>query len=166
MKFTIMGEPCGKARPRVVRNNGISRSYTPEKTTNYEALVKMIYRQQHGTYIVDGPVRVRIAAYYSVPRSASKRKAQAMRGGALRPTKKPDCDNIAKIICDALNGIAFKDDAQVSQLYVEKWYADEPRVEVEIRPMNQGAALESCGFDRGGQPHRADLESTRDSNLM
>ena len=133
MKFTVSGEPCGKARPRVVRNGNVSRTYTPEKTVNYENLVKLEFQRQcNNAYIGDGSIRMYIAARFSIPSSASKRKATAMLDGAIRPTRKPDCDNIAKIICDALNGVAYRDDAQIVFITVEKQYAAIPGVEIRI----------------------------------
>ena len=50
------------------------------------------------------------------------------------PTKKPDADNIAKVVCDALNGLAYKDDAQVIDLTVHKRFGD-PKVIVKIWEM-------------------------------
>ena len=133
MKFTVPGEPCGKARPRVVRNGNVSRTYTPEKTVNYENLVKLEFQRQCSeAYIGDGGIRMYIAARFSIPCSASKRKATAMLDGAIRPTRKPDCDNIAKIICDALNGVAYRDDAQIVSITIEKRYAVIPGVEIRI----------------------------------
>lgn len=133
MKFTVPGEPCGKARPRVVRNGNVSRTYTPEKTVNYENLVKLEFQRQcNDVYIGDGGIRMYITARFSVPSSASKRKMTAMLDGAIRPTRKPDCDNIAKIICDALNGVAYRDDAQIVSITVEKRYAAIPGVEIRI----------------------------------
>ena len=73
-----------------------------------------------------------ITARFSVPSSASKRKVTAMLDGAIRPTRKPDCDNIAKIICDALNGVAYRDDAQIVSITIEKRYAAIPGVEIRI----------------------------------
>lgn len=139
MKFTIPGEPCGKARPRVVRNGNFSRAYTPEKTVNYETLVKLEYQRQCGdAYISAGGIHMNIIARCAIPNSASKRKAQAMLDGAIRPTKKPDCDNIIKIICDALNGIAYKDDAQIISVSIEKRYSVMPSVEVALQEVCSG----------------------------
>ena len=132
MKFTIPGEPCGKARPRVVRPNGVTTTYTPEKTANYESYVKLEFKQQCGIPFFTGPVSMEIVAYFGTPASASKKKISSMLMGLLRPTKKPDCDNIIKIICDALNGLAYKDDAQVVYVSLCKKYATVPRVEVSI----------------------------------
>ena len=139
MKFTIPGEPCGKARPRVVRNGNFSRAYTPEKTVNYETLVKLEYQRQCGdAYISEGGIHMSITARFAIPKSASKRKAQAMLDGVIRPTKKPDCDNIIKIVCDALNGIAYKDDAQIVSVSIEKRYSVMPSVEVALQEVCSG----------------------------
>lgn len=137
IRFTVPGEPVGKGRPRVVRSSGFSRTYTPEKTASYENLVKLEFQRQGGRMLKDVPLKVRISAWYSIPRSASKRKKQAMSGGLIRPTKKPDADNVAKSVCDALNGLAYRDDSQVVTLIVEKWFGEEPRVDVEIREVEE-----------------------------
>lgn len=139
MKFTIPGEPCGKARPRVVRTGNFTRAYTPKETVNYETLVKLEYQRQCGeAYISEGGIHMNIVARFAIPNSASKRKAMAMADGAIRPTKKPDCDNIIKIVCDALNGIAYKDDAQIVSVSIEKKYAIMPSVEVTLQEVCSG----------------------------
>ena len=56
-----------------------------------------------------------------------------MRRGLIRPTKKPDIDNVVKALADALNHVAYRDDTQIVDCQVRKFYADEPRVEVLIR---------------------------------
>ena len=50
----------------------------------------------------------------------------------IRPTKKPDWDNVGKVICDSLNGIAYRDDAQVVDSMVRKFYSEDPKVVVTI----------------------------------
>lgn len=127
MKFTIPGEPTGKARPRVTKWG----AYTPEKTVLYENLVKTCY---DGGFF-DGELSMNVEAYYQIPKSASKRNAECMRLESIRPTKKPDCDNVLKIIADALNGVAYKDDSQIVDARVQKFYSDNPRVEVVIEEM-------------------------------
>ena len=129
--FTIPGEPQGKARARVVNVQGQARAYTPEKTTLYENLIKMAY-YSNSKVKTDEPVQVNIKAYMQIPQSISKKKQNKMANGTIRPTKKPDLDNIAKVVCDALNGIAWNDDKQVIDLHIVKYYDLAPRVEVEI----------------------------------
>ena len=101
---------------------------------NYEALVKLSYQQAAGGLFLGAgvPVRVRIDAYYDTPKSESKKKLRNMLAGLLFPTKKPDWDNIGKIICDALNGIAWKDDAQIVDGHVLKHYSEVPHTDVLI----------------------------------
>ena len=82
-------------------------------------------------------IGMEITAFYSIPKSTSKKRAALMRDGLLRPTKKPDYDNVAKVICDALNKIAYCDDAQIVEAAFAKFYADEPRVEVRLWKINE-----------------------------
>ena len=58
-----------------------------------------------------------------------------MLAGDIRPVKRPDWDNIGKIITDALNEVAYHDDAQIVEAIVEKYYSDNPRVEVTIKEL-------------------------------
>ena len=60
MKFTIPGAPQGKARPKVVRRGAFSKAYTPEKTVNYEALVKLSYQQAAGGFFMGTGIPVRV----------------------------------------------------------------------------------------------------------
>ena len=131
--FTVPGKPFGKQRPRVTMRGGYASAYTPKETVSYENLVKYTYQAEVGkAFDKDQPLRVLIVALYEIPQSTSKKRANLMRIGEIRPTKKPDTDNIAKIICDSLNGIAYHDDAQVVDLKVVKYYSDTPCVTVTI----------------------------------
>ena len=128
--FTIPGEPVAKARPRVTRA-GIT--YTPAKTVNYETLVKELFCVAYPDHRpVDVPVRMLLKAYFGIPASWSKKKQQAALDGSIRPTKKPDIDNIIKTM-DALNGIAWRDDSQVVHVTASKYYSDRPRLEIQIQ---------------------------------
>lgn len=135
IKFTIPGEPVGKGRPKFSTFNGHAQAFTPKKTVNYENLVKLSFRQAYPDIKPiekDASLLVTITAFFKIPASVSKKKRQEMLDFQISPTKKPDCDNIAKAVLDALNGIAYYDDSQVVTLTVDKLYSDTPRVEVEI----------------------------------
>lgn len=138
VEFALKGEPQGKDRPRFTSRGGYVRTYTSQKTTAYEQAVRQAYLESTDM-ILEGPIRVTIRAYMSIPSSYSKAKAQRMRAGHERPTKKPDVDNIAKVILDGLNHLAYDDDKQVIELVVEKWYSDTPRVEVIVEEMERKA---------------------------
>lgn len=135
--FTIIGDPMGKQRPKFTSIGKWSKAYTPEATANYEQWVKLSFMQQCGNtaFPEETALAVTIKAYFKIPKNESKKRAALMRSGIIRPTKKPDFDNIAKIICDALNGIAYKDDASIVSAIVEKYYADDdnPKVVATIQ---------------------------------
>lgn len=135
IKFNVLGEPQGKGRPRFARVGAYVRTYTPDATVLYENLVKMECRRQCGDnrFADSDRLEMHIAAYYGVPKSASKKKTLQMLSGEIRPAKKPDMDNIVKVVADSLNGVAYKDDAQVVEAVVKKFYGAEPRVEVLIK---------------------------------
>lgn len=131
--FTVYGEPRGKARPRVVRNrNGRTRAYTPQRTKDYESEIRNAYISAARGEIFQGAVAVTIIAVMMMSKSISKKARDKMLLSKILPTKKPDADNIAKVVCDALNGVAYRDDAQVSLLFVKKRYGDVPGINVRI----------------------------------
>lgn len=134
VKFEVLGTPIAKGRPRFARQGNYVRSYTPEKTINYETLVRTSFQQQVGDMVIgdDKGIKVTIDALFPIPKSTSKKKTKMMLDGLILHTKKPDADNIAKSICDALNGVAFPDDNQITLLGVRKRYSDTPKVIVEI----------------------------------
>lgn len=129
--FEVLGQPCGKGRPKFSRRGNFVKAYTPEKTANYETLVRFTYQQAGGT-LFEVPVKMTIHAFYKIPKSASKKKSEQMQNGSILPVVKPDIDNVIKAIADALNGIAYNDDTQIVRMVAEKHYSDVPRVVVEI----------------------------------
>lgn len=137
IKFEVLGTPVGKSRPKFSTVNGHAVAYTPAKTVNYETLVRLSYQQQIGALMFDKdkPLRVIIRAFFPIPKSASKKKHLEMLGGAVRPTKKPDVDNLVKSILDALNGVAYKDDSQVVELTIGKIYSENPLTIVTIEDL-------------------------------
>lgn len=135
--FTIPGKPQGKARARTFYNpktNGMS-SITPEKTVLYENLISTCYMQAAGEerFPDDSYLLIRIQAYFEPPKSASKKAKVEMLEGKILPAKKPDIDNIIKAVLDALNGVAYRDDTQVTELHARKRYGEIPRVEVILQ---------------------------------
>ena len=132
--FTIPGDPKGKGRPRFSRAGAYVKTYTPTETAAYENLVRIEYeRQCKHRFPDDAMLDMRIIAYYSIPKSAGKKKRLKMLDNLIRPTKKPDMDNVIKVIADSLNQIAYKDDTQIVDAQVRKFYSDEPRVVVMIQ---------------------------------
>jgi Holliday junction resolvase RusA-like endonuclease len=106
-------------------------TYTPQRTREYESRVRAAYYKQAGGQKITGPVQLSITAYLQIPRSANRTTQAAMMAGRIRPTKRPDLDNIVKMI-DALNGIALDDDAQIVKITAEKYYSHTPRLEIVL----------------------------------
>ena len=134
VKFTVLGEPQGKGRPRFRKQGEHMVAYTDKKTAEYEDRVLAAYRKQYGIkqFARDNMLDLRIIAYYTIPKSATKGVKNAMEAGYLRPTKTPDCDNVIKAVADALNQVAYRDDAQIVDCQIRKFYSYQPRIEVTI----------------------------------
>ena len=130
--FIIWGDARGKQRPRVTTRGGTARTYTPEETVNYESMVKLEYMRQTGPYRFEGPLYMSVTICTAPPQSVSNAKRLQMLSGDIRPERKPDLDNVAKIICDALNNLAYRDDKQIVDLWVKRYYAVHPGVCVVI----------------------------------
>lgn len=134
ISFIVLGPVVAKQRPKFSRAGGFVRSYTPDKTVNYENLVKMSYYQEHGDFLFDRdvPLKVIINIEKSIPKSFSNRKRELAINGFIRPITRGDVDNYAKTILDALNGIAYHDDAQVTDLEVFKRFGYKSYAEITI----------------------------------
>jgi len=133
INLIIQGEPVSKARPRVCKWG----TFTPVKTVNYETLIKELFIISKQESMGDKTLEALIRCYFKIPKSATKGKLLAMQHNVIRPTKRPDTDNLAKICLDALNGLAYKDDSQIVTLTVKKYYSDNPRVEISILEVAQ-----------------------------
>ena len=143
VQFAVPGAPQGKARPRVVRNQYSGRviAFTPEKTAEYESLIRKQYieaaRITPGCELPARQLRIIIEAFYAIPKRTTKTMRQLMEENRIRPSVKPDWDNIGKAVCDALNGIAYRDDSQIVDAVCRKFYGTPPRVEVTISDITE-----------------------------
>ena len=156
IQFEIMGEPFGKQRPRVVTTNGYARAYTPEKTIRYENKVLNAYLEsvkdtpnEHIIPFENEPLFCTIQATFGLSKGDYGKKGLNKHGRNKLDTyfcdKHLDSDNIAKVIQDALNGVAYKDDKQICGLLVIKAWGEMPSVKV---------TLENCpkGVEHGETP--------------
>ena len=134
-KFEIEGKIKGKGRPRFTSYGRFVKTYTPTETASYENLIKLQFKISCGDWYSELPLKMKITAIHGIVKSASKKDRAKMLDGDLKPTKKPDADNIVKIICDALNGVAYKDDTQVVELEIKKVYGELEKVVVEIEEL-------------------------------
>ena len=113
----------GKERPRFARMGNFVKTYTPGKTKLRESEIQVLARQEmKGKEIFTGALEVSMNVGFPIPKSWSKKKTKEATDGILKPITKPDLDNIAKLVLDALNGIVYKDDSQVVELSISKFY--------------------------------------------
>lgn len=130
-EFEVPGKIIGKGRPRLNTYTGCV--YTPTRTKDYENLVIQYFMLKYPRHIpFEGRVSVEITANFEIPKSVKKSDKELMLENKINPLKKPDIDNIVKIILDAMNECAFKDDTQITKLIVEKKYANEESIYVKI----------------------------------
>ena len=133
LSITVPGVVVAKGRPRITTVGGHARAFTPAKTRNYESLIRVeAGKIMEGRQLLDGALLVRVNVYVPIPLAISKSKPKLAMAitGEMRPITRPDVDNYIKGGLDALNGIAWRDDSQVVQLTVSKYYSDRPRLEL------------------------------------
>ena len=127
--LTIPGPLAAKARPCFAANG----AHTAPATRKAERSIAWHATQQVGQRCLQGALSVSLWVGVAVPRSwSASRKAEAL-AGVLRPATKPDVDNLAKLVLDSLNGVIWRDDAQIVELTVSKHYTDEPRTIITVR---------------------------------
>ncbi len=133
ISFVVPGTPVPWARARL---NG-AKHFKSAKVREYQKAVayaaKTAFRGHLYAFMRGESLVVFVEAVLPVPPSWSKQKREDALRGLKRPTGRPDVDNYAKIVLDALNGIAWKDDSQVWQLTATKRYGPNPHLTVTVR---------------------------------
>lgn len=138
VECVIPGKPFAKQRPRASRRGHLTVIYTPKETINYENLVKSAWYNQNGLYnFGNDPLEAEVIGFFPTPHSCSKKQQSKMLEGEIKYTKKPDCDNMAKIVLDALNDIAYDDDSQIVSLKVQKLYGEPPHTVVKLKRISK-----------------------------
>lgn len=124
--------PESKKRHRAGIRDGRVVTYDPQKADKIKTkwLLAAQLRDAGVLRPLEGPIAISVTSYFPQPKSWSKKRKER----EVWKTSKPDFDNIDKFYCDVLNGIAWKDDAQVVQSWSEKKYSDKPGVEIVIQP--------------------------------
>lgn len=137
IQFTVYGEPVAQGRPRATTINGRVRMYDPKKSSDFKKYVKLVASQYAPPELLKGPLRMSVLVYRPTLKSFSKKKVREAEAGLLRPITKPDVDNYVKGVKDALKQVIWKDDSQVVDLHVSKYYSEKPRIELKIEPLNE-----------------------------
>ena len=96
-----------------------------------------------GITFCDGPVVMEVICSFRPPKSMSRKRKKEALSGKILPTKRPDVDNICKLCADALNGIAYQDDAQIVDLRVVKKYGEKDEIKIVLKSAIQKVENES-----------------------
>ena len=143
VEIVIPGCPVPKGRARSAVIHGRVVHYTPKPTKDYESLARSYAMQAMAKRkVMDGPVFLAVRFYLPIPESWSKKKKESALCLAISPITKPDLSNLVKAVEDAMNGVVWRDDSQVTCMQVEKFYSDEPRSEVTVKEMNEDGQKE------------------------
>ena len=136
VEFIRPGNPQPQGRPRAGRRGNKIVMYDPKESKEYKQYVALIAKQHAPKTLLEGALSVRIKIYREIPKSTTKKDRALIFEGIKRPVVKADTSNYVKGIEDALNGIIYKDDSQIVDLYASKFYSDNPRVEIEVREID------------------------------
>lgn len=141
IQFTVYGEPVAQGRPRASTINGHVRMYDPKKSREFKRYVKLVASQHAPEKLLEGSLKLEVKVYKPTLKSFSQKKKAAAERGELRPVTKPDIDNYVKSIKDACNQVIWKDDSQIVDLHVSKWYSERPRIEILVVPLEPQKAV-------------------------
>jgi Holliday junction resolvase RusA-like endonuclease len=130
-------EPVAKGRPRITTRGGFARAFTPQKTRDFEAVIRT--QSGHAMEVMnlrplDGACRLTVRGFWPCPKSAKK----ADKARERLKTTRPDGDNVLKAAADAINEVMYLDDSQAAIETVEKWITKEggePRVEILVESL-------------------------------
>jgi Holliday junction resolvase RusA-like endonuclease len=133
IKFTYYGEPVAKGRPKFFRSKaGYVGTYTPKKTAAAEDDFKSQALKFRPNSLITGEIALDVSFFRRLKKSMSKRAKTDALDGRVNPTTRPDIDNYVKLVCDAMNGLFWQDDAQIVSMTMRKRYSDTPRIEVSM----------------------------------
>ena len=135
IRLTIPGEAVPQLRPRFARHGNFVQTYDPAKCRDYKTYIRLLAGKTYKGPPLEGAIFLRVMVYRHPPASWGKVRIAAALAGQIRPTTKPDLTNLVKGIEDALNGLVWTDDARIVEQHTGKWYADRPRVEIEIKEL-------------------------------
>jgi Holliday junction resolvase RusA-like endonuclease len=130
--FEVFGIPVPQKQTRFTRSG---HTYNPSKK-DIDALQWQIRPYAPETPL-ECAIEMHITFYMPIPKSASKTARMQMLNEVWLPTKKPDFDNLAYLVTNALKEIVYKDDALVTDCTIRKRYSDKPRTIIKIIPIEQ-----------------------------
>lgn len=151
ISLDLYGEPVPQARARTVRRGGKSITYDPNSKLKegYKWQIRSQYREEPLTV----PVAMDVVFMMPIPKSTSKTKTAAMMNGTIHHMKRPDVDNMLKLVNDVLNNLVFKDDSQVIEIHARKIYSSKPGTYIRIIPVENQTkqTVDNENYTRAGR---------------
>ena len=137
LTFTVPGNPRPQQRHRTVRNKstGASFQYDPSKQDKDNFLAKIMAMRPETP--IEGPIRLEVTFGFQRPKSHFTKKGIRLTA-PFYVEKRPDIDNLVKLVTDAMNGVFFRDDSQIVVLLAVKMYSDQPNVHIYLEQTNPG----------------------------
>lgn len=144
LQVVIKGAAVAQSRPRVSKGN----VYYPANVTRHKGLIQRatteaLIKANNRAFPLNMPISMEMVVYIEYPKRLSKKKQKMFECGEVSPTRRPDVDNYAKLVMDAMQGLAYSDDSHICRLVVTKEYAAEPSTVVRIYPMSTKTAQEA-----------------------
>ena len=138
LRFSVPGPPVAWAR---ASRNG-KRYFTAAKQKDQMALMRIAALTAMRDRVLwwERPVEVEVIAFFAPSKSWPKWKHAAVQAGTYHHTKKPDSDNLLKLVKDALSGSVWRDDTYVVDGIGRKRFSYEARTDVVVRPLFQTRA--------------------------
>ena len=133
IQFIIPGKAQPQERPKFSRFGKGVRAIDPPKSRAYKELVKLVAWQNKPSEPIQEPIKLSVDIYIVPPKKYHTKPKQALiASGEMRPTTKPDIENLLKGIMDGMTGIIYRDDSLVVELVARKFYDMTPRAEVTV----------------------------------
>jgi Holliday junction resolvase RusA-like endonuclease len=131
--FDVLGEPKSQPRPKAMRRGNFIHVYTPATAKAWKGLVASAAKPFLSPVPIEGPLSLSLDFRFVRPKSHFTSKGALTKGARIAHTTKPDADNLAKAVMDALTDAGlWKDDTQIVRLFVTKTYAETEGVSVRI----------------------------------
>jgi Holliday junction resolvase RusA-like endonuclease len=131
--FTIEGVPVPQQQTRFLRKSGIA--YDPSKKDKER--IQWQLRPHAPSEPLLCAIEMHLTFYLPIPKATSKKMYAQMLNGVILPKKKPDFDNLAYLVTNALKTIVYADDSQVTDCIIRKRYSDRPRTVIQIIPIDE-----------------------------
>ena len=132
-QFEVIGIPTPQKQTQFIRSSGIA--YNPSKK-DAERLIWQI-RPHAPSAPLTCAVEMFLTFYLPIPKSASRIKRTQMLNGIILPKTRPDVDNLAYLVTNALKGLIYADDSLVTDCTMRKRYSDKPRTVIQIVPIDE-----------------------------